>query len=194
MNQSRLVFEGKHLHFYVHETGWEFVRRAKASQGVTIMAVTRLQKIVLVEQYGIPVCKVVVELPAGLVGDNDSDGEDLPLVVAKREFEEETWYSCEEIEMIWSGSFLPGLTDEMNSLCWAKGLTSRTAIDSTGEDQVYEHEGKQGVSEEGEDIRVYDVPLATAEDWLKEQTRQGKAVDLKVYLGIYFLMANSSLM
>lgn len=192
MNQSRLVYEGKHLHFYVHETGWEFVRRSKASQGVTIIAVTGQQKILLVEQYRIPVGKAVIELPAGLVGDKDSNGEDHPLLVAKRELEEETGYSCEEIEIIWSGSFLPGLTDEMSSLCWAKGLKSQTAIDPTEDDQVYEHEGKQGISDEGEDIRVYNVPLATAEEWLEEQTQQGKAVDLKVYLGIYFLRSHLS--
>lgn len=192
MNQARLVYKGKHIHFFVHDTGWEFVRRAKASQGVTIMAVTGKQKIVLVEQYRIPVGKVVIELPAGLVGDNNSNRDDLPLAVAKRELEEETGYSCEEIELIWNGSFLPGLTDEMNSLCWAKRLKSQATADRTGESEVYEHEKRQGISAEGEDIRVYDVPLATAEDWLKEQTQEGKAVDLKVYMGIYFLRANMS--
>ena len=192
MNQARLVYKGKHLHFFVHETGWEFVRRAEASQGVTIMAVTGKQKIVLVEQYRIPVGKAVIELPAGLVGDKDSNRDDLPVAVAKRELEEETGYSCEEIEVIWKGSFLPGLTDEMNSLCWAKKLKSQALADRTGENEVYEHEDRQGLPAEGEDIRVYDVPLDTAEDWLNEQTQQGKAVDLKVYMAIYFLRANRS--
>lgn len=181
------VYKGKHLHFYVHGTGWEFVSRSKASQGVTIVAATEQKKIVLVEQHRIPIGKPVIELPAGLVGDTSSDEEDNLFSATKRELQEETGYSCEDIEVICSGSLLPGLTDEINSLCWAKKLQGREVKDNEGDDQVYEHEIKQGIESEGEETRVYDVPLTIVEEWLKEQIRKDKVVDLKVYLGVFFL-------
>ena len=40
---------------------------------------------------------------------------------------------------------------------------------------------------EGERIKVFDVPLSIVEEWLQEQIGQGKVVDLKVYLGVFFL-------
>jgi len=187
VSPSKLVYEGKHLHFYVHATGWEFVHRAKASQGVVIVAATERRKIVLVEQRRIPIGKAVIELPAGLVGDIRSNESDDPLSAAKRELQEETGYSCEDVEIICSGSLVPGLTDEINSLCWAKGLKGQAVKDNKGDDQVYEHEIRQGIENEGEETRVYDVPLAIVEEWLKEQIRKDKVVDLKVYLGVFFL-------
>jgi ADP-ribose pyrophosphatase len=186
MNESRLVYQGKHLHFYVHKTGWEFVSRSKASQGVTIVAVTEKMKLVLVEQYRIPIGAVVIELPAGLVGDTHLDEEDNAIAAAKRELKEETGYSCEEVEIICNGSFLPGLTDEINTLCWAKGLSSQDVINDQHDDQIYKHETKEGLTDEGEETCVYDVPLARVEDWLKEQIEEGKVVDMKVYLGVFF--------
>ena len=147
------------------------------------MAATEKRKIVLVAQHRIPIGKTVIELPAGLVGDTDSHEEVTAAV--KRELKEETGYTCQDVEVICSGPLLPGVTDEINSLCWAKGLESQIIADDTGDDEVYEHEIRHGV--EGEEIRVYDVPLRTVEEWLDQQIEDNKAVDLKVYLGVLFL-------
>lgn len=181
------VYRGRHLHFYVDRTGWEFVRRPHASQGVTIVAATERNKIVLVEQYRVPLGRVVIELPAGLVGDICLNEKDDLIAAAKRELEEETGYACREVEVICSGSLLPGLTDEINALCWAKGLSPQGAKGGQDDDQVYRHETKRGIASEGERIQVYDVPLALVEEWLQEQIGTGKVVDLKVYLGVFFL-------
>jgi ADP-ribose pyrophosphatase len=181
------VYWGRHLHFYVHPSGWEFVRRPTARQGVTIVAATDRNKIVLVEQYRVPMGRAVIELPAGLVGDTCLNERDDLISAAKRELEEETGYACRDVEVICGGPLLPGLTDEINALCWAKGLTLRGAKDGQDDNQVYQHQTERGIASEGERIQVYDVPLATVEEWLQEQIGTGKVVDLKVYLGVFFL-------
>lgn len=182
-HDAELIHAGRFLHFYRHSSGWEYVRRPASIQGVTIIAATPERKLLLVEQYRIPLGAPCIELPAGLVGDSVLG--DSPLAAARRELEEETGYTCDAVEIIGSGTWLPGVTDELNTLCWAKGLHG--PADPSGMDEVHALAGVQGVAEEGEALRVYAVPLATAESWISAQGAAGKVVDLKVYLGILFL-------
>ncbi len=49
--------------------GWSFVQRTTGVGVVAIIAVTRENKLVLVEQHRPPLNQTVLELPAGLVGD-----------------------------------------------------------------------------------------------------------------------------
>lgn len=185
---QRTRYQGRFLEFLEYKderVTWEFVRRPRSIQGVTIVAATKKNKIVVVEQYRIPFGKLVIELPAGLVGDCDSN--DAPEMAARRELREETGYACEEVETICAGALLPGLTDEINTLCWAKQLRASEFEDATDAAQVYVHEQSHGNEAESERIQVYDIPLAGAEAWLKNQQVRGKIVDLKVLLGVYFL-------
>ncbi len=184
MPTAELLYAGRFLHFYRHSTGWEYVCRPTAVEGVTIVAATPQRKLLLVEQYRVPLGQLCIELPAGLVGDS-VDGGDSPLAAARRELEEETGYTCEELEIIGAGTWLPGVTDERNTLCWAKDLHG--PADPTGADEVHALTGERGIADEGESLRVYAVPLATAESWLAAQIAAGKVVDLKVHLGILFL-------
>jgi len=180
---AKLLHAGRYLHFYRHSGGWEYVRRPAAVEGVTIIAATPERKLLLVEQYRVPLGAHCIELPAGLVGDTAAG--DSPLAAARRELEEETGYTCDEVVSIGTGTWLPGVTDELNTLCWAKGLHG--PADPSGMDEVHALMGVQGVAEEGEALRVYAVPLATAESWISAQGAAGKVVDLKVYLGILYL-------
>lgn len=182
--EPELIHAGRFLHFYRHPSGWEYVRRPAAVQGVTIIAATPERKLLLVEQYRFPLGKVCIELPAGLVGDTAAG--DAPLAAARRELEEETGYTCDEVEILGTGTWLPGVTDELNTLCWAKGL--RGPVDPTGADEVYMLSGVRGIEEEGEALHVYAVPLTIAETWLAAQRAAGKVVDLKVLLGLWFLI------
>ena len=181
--ESELLDAGRFLHFYRHSSGWEYVRRPAAVEGVTIIAATPERKLLLVEQFRIPVGRSVIELPAGLVGDTGAD--DAPLAAARRELAEETGYTCAEVEIIGAGTWLPGVTDERNTLCWARGLHG--PADPTGADEVYALPDARGIEAEGEALRVYAVPLASARVWLAAQAAAGKVVDLKVYLGMLFL-------
>ncbi len=53
----------------IREGRWEYVDRVNATGAALIAAVTAEQKLLLVEQYRIPVHARTIELPAGIIGD-----------------------------------------------------------------------------------------------------------------------------
>ena len=59
---------GKYLRL-VKRGHWEFADRHTCKGAVAIVAVTDERRLLLVEQFRIPLMKNVLELPAGLVGD-----------------------------------------------------------------------------------------------------------------------------
>ena len=63
-----ILHSGKFLAF-IKEGHWEYVNRVNATGAALILAVTAEQKILLVEQYRIPVHARTIELPAGIIGD-----------------------------------------------------------------------------------------------------------------------------
>ena len=70
MNQpaQTTLHAGKFLAL-VKEGHWEYVDRVNATGAAIIVAVTAEQKVLLVEQYRIPVHARTIELPAGIIGD-----------------------------------------------------------------------------------------------------------------------------
>jgi len=52
----------------VKEGHWEYADRTNATGAAIIVAVTAEQKLLLVEQYRIPVHTRTIELPAGIIG------------------------------------------------------------------------------------------------------------------------------
>ena len=159
------IFEGKHV-IVLERDGWEFVERKKGKQAVAIIAVTDEGKLILTEQYRRPVDARVIDLPAGLIGD---EGEDDAAATARKELEEEAGYACEHVEELAAGPTSPGITSEIVRLWRARGLR-RT--------------GKGG-GVGGEDITVHEVPVAELEQWLK---RQSALVDLKVWAAVRFVL------
>lgn len=181
---TSIAYEGKHLHFCVDKTGWEYVHRPNSTEGVTIVAITPAKAIVLVEQYRIPISADVIELPAGLVGDVPGD---TPLRAAKRELFEEVAYECDTMELVCKGSALPGLSDELNWLCVTRNARRANEGNTDSDPQLTKSKDTiRGKADEGEVIKRHEVPLAEVELWLTEQMRKGKIVDLKVYAGLYF--------
>ena len=53
----------------ITENHWEYVDRVNGTGAAVILAVTAENKILLVEQFRIPVHARTVELPAGIIGD-----------------------------------------------------------------------------------------------------------------------------
>src|SRR5690349_16279251 len=108
MNEQPVtLFKGKFLAL-VKEGRWEYAERVGATGAAIILAVTPEEKILLVEQYRIPVHATTVELPAGITGDsgeNESDAE-----AAKRELLEETGWQAGKIEELTTGPASSGLT------------------------------------------------------------------------------------
>jgi len=66
---------------------WEYVGRARGIKAAVILAIDD-GHVLLVEQYRVPLGANCIELPAGLIGDQDADED--ALTSAARELEEET--------------------------------------------------------------------------------------------------------
>ena len=142
---------------------WEYVARARNIRAAVILAVDA-GKVLLVEQYRVPLGRACLELPAGLIGDDDgSEGED-QLAAAKRELIEETGFTAREwLDM---GEFVssPGMVSESFTLLRASGL-----------EQV-----GPGGGVEGEGITVRRVQLAHITQVIAEARLRGLAVDVKL--------------
>lgn len=146
---------------------WEYVGRARGIGAAVILAIEEMageRHVILVDQYRVPLGRRCIELPAGLVGDDDA-GED-PALAATRELEEETGYHA--ARMINLGRFWssPGMVSESFTLFRAFDL------------RKIGHGG--GVP--GEDIRVHRVPLDGLADWIAERRAEDYAIDVKLLM------------
>ncbi len=156
------AWEGKYIRVLKHGT-WEYVARTRGVSAAVMLAIDE-GHVLLVEQYRVPLGRMSLELPAGLVGDEE-EGEEVE-VAAIRELEEETGYHAER--MIDLGRFYasPGMSAEGFNLLRAEGLTK------VGE----------GGGVAGEEIQVHRVPLAELSAFVEAKRRQGAAMDVKLLL------------
>jgi ADP-ribose pyrophosphatase len=167
------LYTGKFLAL-VKEGHWEYADRVNATGAAIIIAVTNDRKLILVEQYRIPVHARTMELPAGIVGDEPGGSNENQAEAARRELLEETGYAAERMERLTMGAALSGMTSELVTLFRAHGLTRV-------------HAGG-GVAHE--DITVHEVPLAEVDHWLEARAKAGVLIDPKVYAGLYFIGRN----
>lgn len=148
---------------------WEYAYRTNASGVVGIVAVTDAKELILVEQYRIPVESRVIELPAGLSGD-DGDFHEALETAAQRELLEETGYRAGTLENLLTCPSSSGMSDEVITIFYASGL---------------ERIGPGGGSE-NEKIMVHHVPLDGATTWLEARMDEGMLVDPKVYAALFW--------
>lgn len=160
---SQTLWQGRFL-AVEREGSWEYAVRTNEISAAVIVAVDDEGQLLLVEQHRIPIGRACLELPAGLVGDEDS-GESVT-DAARRELEEETGYRAATIEDHGLFCSSPGMTSETFSLVVAKGLVR------VGD----------GGGHEGENITVHRVPLAEAAAFVAQKRREGLAVDAKLLL------------
>jgi ADP-ribose pyrophosphatase len=165
---EEVLASGRYLRL-VKRGRWEYVDRVNAKGAAVIVAVTPEDKVLLIEQYRAPLDRKVIEMPAGLVGD-EGDAYEHFAEAAKRELLEETGYECEEMIEVAHGPPTPGLATELITLFVARGL--RRVHDGGGT--------------EHEDIQVIEVPLSEVDAWLRERAAAGMVIDPKVYAGLYF--------
>jgi ADP-ribose pyrophosphatase len=142
---------------------WEYVSRTRGVSAAAILAIDEGHAI-LVEQYRVPVGANCIELPAGLVGDEE-EGEEVA-VAAIRELEEETGYRAGRMVEVGKFHASPGMSSEGFTLLVAEGL------ERTGE----------GGGVAGEDIKVHRVPLAEVPAFVAAKRAEGAAVDVKLLL------------
>ncbi len=167
---KKILHEGKYLRF-INEDGWEYVKRNNCTGIVIIVSRNRQGKAILVEQFRKAVGKPVIEWPAGLVNDGVSKTHESFAVAGKREMLEETGYWPKKMKRLVSGPASPGLCGEFVEFYLGSDLVKK---------------GKGG-GDHTENITVHEVPFSKVHGWLKRMEKKGKAVDPKVYIGLYFL-------
>jgi ADP-ribose pyrophosphatase len=167
---GRVIATGKYLTF-IERDGWEFVTRSGASGVVVLVAFTDAGKLLLVEQPRPALGRRVVELPAGLVGDEAGRRGEGLADAARRELAEETGYEAREMVQLAEGPVAVGVSDEVVTFFHAKGLLR---VGPGGGDAT-------------EDITVFEVAPSELAAFLRDKARAGLAVDPKIYAGLYLV-------
>jgi ADP-ribose pyrophosphatase len=148
---------------------WEFVRRVNSSGVIAIVAITPENEIILVRQVRPPLGAMVLELPAGLVGDDPGDEQESNTSAAERELFEETGYRAGKMVEVFTGASSAGLTDEVITFFLATELIL---------------EGPGG-GVENESIETVVVPLAEVDQYVIDATKAGCQIDVKLFTGLY---------
>jgi len=143
---------------------WEYVARTRGIGAAVIVAIDDAGHVLLVEQYRVPLGANCLELPAGLVGDEDAD--ETPEASAARELEEETGYRAATMTSLGRYFSSPGMVSESFVLMRAGGLTR---VSDGG-----------GVA--GEDITVHRVATDAIGDFVAAKRADGCAIDVKLLL------------
>ena len=156
------VWEGKYI-AAKRKGKWEYVTRTRGVSAAVILAIVE-GDVLLVQQHRAPLDAPCLELPAGLVGDEEAG--EAAEAAAIRELEEETGYRAEQMVDLGRFHASPGMSSEGFTLLRAEGLTR------VGE----------GGGVEGEDIEVYRVPLAEVGDFVRRKRAAGVAMDVKLLL------------
>jgi ADP-ribose pyrophosphatase len=164
------LFRGKFLEL-VKKGHWEYVRRVRGTMPVGIAAMTAEGKVILISQFRVPVGRVCIEIPAGLVGDAEGAESEDYLIAAARELREETGYAAERFELLTQGPTSAGLTTECIRLVRAHGASKAGAPMPDGDEQ----------------ITVHEVPLKEMDAFLAAQEAAGAMIDPKIFAALYFL-------
>jgi ADP-ribose pyrophosphatase len=170
---SELLYQGEWLRL-VKRGHWESCERTHGKDGlaVLVIAVTPDDHVLFVEQYRVPLGARTIEMPAGLVGDDDAD--DTLETAARRELIEETGWDAGRIEVLLVGPTSSGMSNERIAFARARDL--KKVGDGGGVDN--------------EDITVHSVPRAQAPAWLMQKYAEGFELDLKLWAGLWMIEHN----
>ncbi len=163
--QEQTVWEGKYIVAKVRGQ-WEYVGRARGIRAAVILAVDAARHVILDEQYRVPLGRACIELPAGLIGDDEGAAGEDATSAAARELEEETGYRAGRMEVIGEFWSSPGMVSESYTLLRAHDLVR---VGPGG-----------GVP--GEDITVHRVALDDLPAFIAERRARGDAIDGKMLL------------
>ncbi len=170
--ESEVLYLGKWLRL-VKRGHWESCERVHGDgMAVLIMAVTPQDEVLFVEQFRVPLGKRTIEMPAGLVGDDDAA--DTLEAAAVRELEEETGWRPGKVDVLLIGPTSSGMSNERIAFVRATQLTK------VGEGG--------GVADE--DITVHHVPRKEAPAWLMKKYAEGFELDLKLWAGLWMIEHN----
>lgn len=162
---EQIVWQGKYI--TAKKRGrWEYVGRPRNIRAAVILAVDEHDHVLLVEQYRVPLGTPCLELPAGLIGDDDDSPDEDPLAAAGRELEEETGYRAARLEDMGTFWSSPGMVSESFTLVRARDLTR---VGDGG-----------GVG--GENITVHRVKLADITSFIAAKRANGCGIDVRMLL------------
>src|SRR5918997_5408018 len=155
---AEVMWQGKYVRA-LKRGKWEYVSRANGIRAVAVPA-EHDGKVILIDQARVAVGGRCLELPAGLIGDEDPDA--TAESTAVKELEEETGFTAERVERLGDFHASPGMLSESFTLVRAHGLTR------VGE----------GGGTENEEINVHLVPRADIRQFMEEMRSQGFAIDV----------------
>lgn len=164
-SEEQVVWAGKFITAKVRGK-WEYVARSRGIRAAVILAIDEQDHVLLVEQFRVPLGKPCLELPAGLIGDDESSPDEDALAAAARELEEETGYRAARIESLGEFYSSPGMVSESFTLLRASGL---------------ERIGPGGGTD-GEDITVHRVPLAEVDKFIDTARQRGLGIDVRLLM------------
>lgn len=160
---AEVMWQGKYV-CAVKRGKWEYVGRVGGVRAVVIVAEFE-GKVILVDQPRIAVGSRCLELPAGLVGDEDRNAtvED----TAVKELEEETGYTAGRIERLGDFHASPGMLSESFTL-------------------VRAHEVRPTGGSQEEDIVVHLVPREEIPAFVEQKRAEGYSIDVKLLIFLNF--------
>ena len=157
-----VMWEGKFVRA-LRRGKWEYASRSRNIGAVVILA-EHEGNVILVEQPRVaPDCHCI-ELPAGLVGDEDPEA--TVESTAVKELEEETGFTAERVEVLGEFYSSPGMLSEGFTLVRAHGVRR------IGE----------GGGDEHEDIAVHLVARADIPNFLEQKRAEGFGIDVKLLM------------
>jgi ADP-ribose pyrophosphatase len=145
---------------------WEYVTRSRGIRAAVILAIDEEDHVLLVEQFRVPLQRNCLELPAGLIGDDEGAAGEDALAAAARELEEETGYRAQRIESLGEFYSSPGMVGESFTLVRAHGLT-----------QV-----GPGGGTEGENITVHRVAIGHLPQFVEMARARGLGIDVRLLM------------
>lgn len=162
----QVMWAGKYVRALTRDR-WEYASRTNNISAVVILAEYE-GKMVLIDQPRVPLDCRSLELPAGLVGDNDPDA--TPESTAIKELEEETGFTAERVERLGEFFASPGMLSESFTLVRAHGLRK------IGE----------GGGDEHEDINVHLVARDDIPNFIEQKRAEGFGIDVKMLIFMNF--------
>src|SRR3954452_20237141 len=146
---------------------WEYASRTNDIRAVVILAEYD-GKVILVDQPRVPLDARCVELPAGLIGDEDPDA--TVETTAVKELEEETGFTAERTEILGEFYASPGMLSESFTLVRAHGVRKIG----------------QGGGDENEDINVHLVAREDIPNFVEQKRAEGFGIDVKLLIFMNF--------
>lgn len=163
---AQVMWQGRYVRA-LKRGRWEYVSRVNDIRAVVVLAEFE-GKVILIDQPRMAVGGRCVELPAGLVGDEDQAASVEQTAV--KELEEETGFTAERIERLGDFHASPGMLSESFTLVRAHGVSRK---------------GRGGGTEH-EDINVHLVARAHIPGFLEQKRAEGLAADVKLLLFLGF--------